>query len=211
MRVASRTCGLAMLFFSALAQPMLAGECPPRGFDRAALEALKASNFELADDARRQTLALALLACLSHPDPGLRDGIAFEAYSTWMRANLLDVPTRTELLVRLRAMLEPDQADRDGFRQPFAALVLSEVARTDRIAPWLSPAQRAALIDSAARYLASVRDYRGFDQKKAGVTECARRRLLMQLALNPAVDRAGLDRCSARLPRRWRRRASTHI
>jgi len=184
-----------MLFFSALAQPLLAGECPPHGFDRAALEALKASSFKLADDARRQKLAVALLACLSDPDPGLRDGIAFEAYSTWMRANLLDVPTRTELLARLRAMLEPDQADRDGFRQPFAALVLSEVARTDRVAPWLSPPDRAALIDSAVRYLASVRDYRGFDQKEGwrhGVAHGAD--VLMQLALNPAVDRAALDR-----------------
>ena len=41
--------------------------------------------------ARRQKLALALLPCLSNPDPGLRDGVAFEAYYTWMRAKLLDV------------------------------------------------------------------------------------------------------------------------
>ena len=92
-------------------------------------------------------------------------------------------------------MLEAGQADRDGFRQPFAALVLAEVARTDRIESWLTPAQRVALVDSAARYVTSVRDYRGFDPKEGwrhGVAHGAD--LLLQLALNPAVDRAGLDR-----------------
>ena len=190
-----RTSYRPLLILSGFLVQPLSASCPPAGHDRAALEALKATTFEIADDARRQALALALLPCLADPDPGLRDGLAFEAYSTWLRGNRLDVATRTELLTRLGAMIEPGQADRDGFRQPFAALVLSEVARTDRIAPWLTPAQRAALIENSARYVASVRDYRGFDQKdgwRHGVAHGAD--LLMQLALNPAVDRAGLDR-----------------
>ena len=171
-----------------------AAACPPPGHDRAALDALKASKFEIADDAARQTLALALVPCLADPDPALRDGVAFEAYFTWMRANRLDVATRGALLSRLSAIIEPEQADSGGFRQPFAALVLSEVARTDRITPWLQPPQRAALVERAARYVASVRDYRGFDPKdgwRHGVAHGAD--LLLQLALNPAVDRAGLE------------------
>ena len=184
---------LVALVFGCAAQSLVAA-CPPAGLDRPALEALKASKFEVADDAGRQALALALVPCLADPDPALRDGIAFEAYFTWMRANRLDVATRGALLSRLSAIIEPEQADRDGFRQPFAALVLSEVARTDRITPWLKPAQRAALVERAARYVASVRDYRGFDQKdgwRHGVAHGAD--LLLQLVLNPAVDRAGID------------------
>jgi hypothetical protein len=184
---------LVAVLFSCTAQVLVAA-CPPAGYDRAALEALKASKFEVADDGRRQALALALVPCLADTDPALRDGIAFEAYFTWMRANRLDLATRGELLSRLSAILEPGQADRDGFRQPFAALVLSEVTRTDRVAPWLTPAQRAALVERAARYVASVRDYRGFDPKdgwRHGVAHGAD--LLLQLVLNPAVDRAGLD------------------
>jgi hypothetical protein len=182
------------ILFAVLA-PTLAAACPPPNYDRAALEALKASKFEVAEDGARQALALALLPCLANRDPELRDGIAFEAYSTWLRAKSLDVATRTELLARLSAMIAPDQADRDGFRQPFAALVLSEVARTDRITPWLDPKQRAALLESSARYVASVRDYRGFDEKEGwrhGVAHGAD--LALQLVLNPAVDRAGIDR-----------------
>jgi hypothetical protein len=184
---------LVIVSCCAAAQPLVAA-CPPDGHDRASLEALKAAGFEIADDARRQVLALALLPCLSHPDPQLRDGIAFEAYYTWMRAERLDVATKSELLRRLSTMIEPGQPDRQGFRQPFAALVLSEVARTDRVTPWLSPPQRAALLAQATRYLSTVRDYRGFDAKEGwrhGVAHGAD--LLLQLAINPAVDRAGLD------------------
>jgi hypothetical protein len=156
---------------------------------------LKSKRFDVPDEAARQSLALALVPCLSYPDPALRDGIAFEAYYTWMRAKQLDLATRTKLLEQLTAMLAPGQADRGGFRQPFAALVLSEVARTDRVEPWLTSAQRAALVEVAARYVSSIRDYRGFDAKEGwrhGVAHGAD--LLMQLVLNPAVDRPGVDR-----------------
>jgi hypothetical protein len=182
--------------FSCLAAAQsLAAACPPPGHERASLEALKISGFEMADDSQRQALALALLPCLADPDPRLRDGIAFEAYYTWLRAKRLDAATRTQLLDRLGAMLEAAEPDRDGFRQPFAALVLSEIARTDRVASWLTPAQRNALVIQASRYLSSVRDYRGFDPKdgwRHGVAHGAD--LALQLSLNPAVDRAGLER-----------------
>jgi hypothetical protein len=184
---------LLAIFPACAAAQALAAACPPGEYSRASLEALKAAEFEIADD-RRQPLALALLPCLSDPDPQLRDGIAFEAYYTWMRAGRLDAATRSELLRRLGAMLGTGEADPEGFRRPFAALVLSELARTDRVTPWLAPAQRAALVAQAAGYLASVRDYRGFDAKQGwrhGVAHGAD--LALQLAMNPAVDRAGLD------------------
>jgi hypothetical protein len=185
---------LVALSCLAITQPLRAS-CPPAGHERASLEALKVAGFEMADDTRRQALAIALLPCLAAPDPQLRDGIAFEAYYTWLRAQRLDAATRTALLERLSAMIEPGEADRDGFRQPFAALVLSEIARTDRVAPWLTSGQRDSLVSQAARYLASVRDHRGFDPQEGwrhGVAHGAD--LVLQLALNPAVDRAALER-----------------
>lgn len=169
--------------------------CPPEGEDSASLQALKARGFEVADDARRQRLALELVDCLGDPDPALRDGIAFEAQAAWLRADAVDLPARRRMLERLVAAIDPANADAAGFRQPFAALVLAEVARSDRIAAWMSPDDRVALVEAAAGYLAAVRDYRGFDPREGwrhGVAHGAD--LVTQLALNPALDTAALDR-----------------
>lgn len=172
--------------------------CPPAGADRAALVALKQAKFAIADDARRQALAVSLLACLDSPDPTLRDGLAFEALSAWMRADLLTVPTRATIRDRLIARLEPAAPDADGFGKPFAALVLSEIARTDLIAPWLTPAQRNTLVDTSARYMESIRDYRGFDDRAGWRHAVAHDAdLMMQLARDPALDKPQLDRMLA--------------
>jgi hypothetical protein len=61
-------------------------DCPPAGMTKATLEALKAADWKVADDARRQSVALELLDCLGAPDPSLRDDLAFEAISHWARA-----------------------------------------------------------------------------------------------------------------------------
>jgi len=185
---------LTMLVTCIVLQPAVSG-CPPSGHDRASLDSLKSRSFEVPDEVARQALALALVPCLSDPDPAVRDGIAFEAYATWLRGKQLELATRTKLLQRLIAMLGPAESDRDGFRQPFAALVLSEVARTDRIDPWLTEAQRGDLVDKAAAYVSAVEDHRGFDTTagwRHGVAHGAD--LLMQLVLNPAVGRAKVDR-----------------
>jgi hypothetical protein len=79
-------------------------------------------------------------------------------------------------------------------RQPFAALVMSEVARTDRVDPWLTPEQRAGLVADAATFLSGVRDYRGFIDGQGwrhGVAHGSD--VALQLVVNPAVDRAQVD------------------
>jgi hypothetical protein len=172
--------------------------CPPPDWPQSRLEALKAERFTLADGQARQTLALALLPCLADPDPVVRDGIAFEAWSNWLRADALDRPTRLQAFRQLLPVLAASSSDREGFRQPFSALVLSELARADRKQAYLSDAQRRALVEAGAGYLESVRDYRGFDSRQGwrhGVAHGAD--LLMQLALNPAVDAAQLERIAA--------------
>ena len=179
----------AAALFASGASPAAAG-CPPTGWSAEALARLPAAEFAVAEDAARQTLALGLVDCLGDPDPKLRDGIAFEALSAWMRADRLDAGTRRELFARLQPML--GQADAAGFRAPFAALVLSEVARTDRIKPWLNSDERKKLVLAASAFLSGVRDYRGFEDGagwRHGVAHGAD--LALQLAMNPAVDAAG--------------------
>lgn len=170
--------------------------CPPAGQTVESLQALKAARFEVADARERSALAQGLLACLGDPDPALRDGIAYEALTHWMRTGGFEAPELRDLRARLQAMLDGD--DPQGFRRPFAALVLAEVARTDRVAPWMTPGERAAMVESAASYLESVRDYRGFDAREGwrhGVAHGAD--WLMQLAQHPALEKPQLQRILA--------------
>ncbi len=167
--------------------------CAPRGMDRAALDALKAGGFRIADVRERHAFALEIADCLGDPDPQVRDGLAFEALQALMRGTQLDVPTVRALRDRLVPRLTA--ADPDGFSRPFAALVLAEVARTDRIAPWMGAEERRASVAAASAYLRGVHDYRGFDERdgwRHGVAHGAD--LVMQLAYNANVDRAGLER-----------------
>ena len=168
-----------------------ADPCSPSGYDRARLEALKATEFEIADVDARQAFAKAIAACLGDPDPAVRDGLAFEALSHMLRAKQLDDATKRALLVDLEARLSaPDPA---GFGLPFAALALSEVARADRIEAFLSDEERAKLLVEAQHWFINISDYRGFSDQEGWRHAVAHGSdLLMQLALNPKVDEEGL-------------------
>ena len=170
--------------------------CPPDGESRDSLRTLKAVNWQLDDSQRRAALAQGLADCLADPDPVLRDDLAFEALQQWMRAGQLDADTVRRLGQRLLPQLSVGPAsDPAGFAAPFAALTLSEVARVDRLRPIFTPAERDVLLGAAAEYLRNLRDYRGFDPRQGwrhGVAHGAD--LLMQLALNPALDKFQLDR-----------------
>ena len=172
---------------------MAVASCPPGTSTKLALQILKQVEWKVADDNARQALALALLDCLASPDPELRDGVAFDAIAHWARAKALTPATlqsiRTALLPRLAA-----DADANGFAQPFAALTLAEVARADRVQPFLSDDERAELVRAATTYLTTLVDYRGFDASEGwrhGVAHGAD--LLLQLSLNLALDRGQLD------------------
>jgi hypothetical protein len=166
--------------------------CPPAGWDEASLLTLKSEGFAL-EESLRPALALGLLDCLADPRPALRDGIAFEALSAWMRAGQLDAANLRALKPRLLAQLQAE--DPQGVARPFAALVLAELSRTDRIAPWMEASEREALVTAASDYLAAVRDYRGFEVGtgwRHGVAHGAD--WVLQLALNPTLDAAQLAR-----------------
>jgi Protein of unknown function (DUF2785) len=184
--------------FAALA--MMAGTatagCPWQAQGKDAIAAFKASGFEVRAPDSLESSALAMIDCLAHPDPAIRDGVAYEALSTWLRGGSLDADALRRVRGRLYSLL--DGPGGDGFARPFAALVLAEVARTDRIKPWMEADERSAMTKRAADYVASVRDYRGFDAQdgwRHGVAHGAD--WLMQLTLNPALAKADADRVLA--------------
>lgn len=143
-----------------------------------------------ADAARIQQHAAALLPCLASPDPKLRDDIAFEQLSTWARAGKLEAATLQRLRADLVAVLNA-KPDATGVHQPFAVLTLAEVARADRLQPFMTTEQRADLVEHAARFLGSMRDYRGFTPGEGwrhGVAHGAD--LALQLGMNDALTAA---------------------
>jgi hypothetical protein len=178
------------------AQPLSVVEpegCPPAGWDRGRLEALKAAEFEIADTLSRESFAGALTACLASPDPWLRDGVAYEALSHMLRERQLSDAAMRGLLVNLSARLGQQAPDPMGFGKSFAALALSEVARADRIETYLTEDELRKLLVDAQHWFINISDYRGFSEEEGWRHAVAHGSdLLMQLALNPRVDAEGL-------------------
>lgn len=155
---------------------------------------IKGHNFIITAADERNETALALLNCLGHPDPKIRDGLVYEASSFWLREKLLTTETIKTMFVRLLHKLELTRsADIDGFTKPFAALVLSEIVRVDRITPYLSDEQRQQLVDVTTTYMQNISDYRGFNDKdgwRHAVAHTAD--VFLQLALNKKINKAQL-------------------
>jgi hypothetical protein len=171
-----------------------AADCPPTGWSNEKLEALRTSKFAITDQGERQGFAEAVVACTASPDPFLRDQIAFEALSHMLREGQIGPEARIriarDLLARLRG------TDTQGFARPFAALVLAESVRADKIEAHLPAALRRDIADAAITYVATANDYRGFDEREGWRHAVAHGAdLLMQIANNPNFkDRAQLDR-----------------
>lgn len=175
----------------ALAETNAIGDCPPSGYTRPQLEQAKANDFVLDNDISDDAFALILANCLGSPNPVLRDGIAYEGLVALLRGDRVSNGVKHELLVKLSGSLHPDVVDQQGFVKPFAALALAEVARTDRLDPYLTQDERQQLVQTGADYLVSINDFRGFHASEGwrhGVAHTAD--LLMQLALN---DNIGAD------------------
>ncbi|MBL8651822.1 MAG: DUF2785 domain-containing protein [Sphingopyxis sp.] len=152
-------------------------------------KALAAAVFSKADEARIDDL----IACLGDPDPVRRDEGAFALWSEGLRGKLLSPEPMRHAMQRLSAPLAaPDDAV--GFRKPVAALALSEVARADRIAAFLTDAECHALAQLSATYMRGIADHSGFvagEGWRHGVAHGAD--LMLQLALNPRLARADVD------------------
>jgi hypothetical protein len=140
----------------------------------------------------RHQSALALADCLGDPDPKVRDRLAFEGLSSLMRSGGLEQRTLTGLRAALLDRLR--QPGTTAIAASFSALTLSEIARTDRVKPWMTDTERQELVDTAATFLSGVADYRAFSDKEGFIHAVAHGAdFALQLALNPAVTKAQLS------------------
>jgi hypothetical protein len=180
---------LRWLTFGLLGWPLLvAADCPPTGWDMQVLSQLREANFEGLTPQRRAALAAGLLDCLAAPDPQLRDGVAYSGLSSWLRGGLIEPALRAELTDRVLALLQGSE-DELGFSRSFAALVLSELVRADRIDPQLPGPKLAQIRQTASDWYRQIADYRAFDPVEGWRHAVAHGAdLILQLAVHPATD-----------------------
>lgn len=153
------------------------------------LHTLKQQQFEPPKTHNRDELALVMLNCIGHPDPKIRDETVYEAYQTWLRNSQLSQETRLYLFSSLINKITMHEYDDDGYESAFAALILAEVVRVDRIAPYLQQAQRQLAVTTVAQALRASQDFRGFDDKTGWRHLIAHLAdVHMQLALNEQVS-----------------------
>ena len=134
------------------------------------------------------TLALELVSCLGSQDRELRDQIGYELLTYWLRREKLSDEVRGRLLADLRARLEDSSADATLSRS-FSALILSEIMRSDSIKPFMQPAERQALLDSAVVAIERETDFRGLDADIGWVHPVAHMAdLLWRFALHPETS-----------------------
>jgi hypothetical protein len=170
-----------------LAQSLQARECVNELWPIEKLRTLKNGKFIGPESVDKGALIDELLLCLKSADPELRDGIAFEGFSSLMRQKQFTVEQLRYLRAPLQEQLQ--SLDESGVARPFAALVMSELSRTDRIEAWMSVEERTQMLLLATQYFSAIRDYRGYEANigwRHGIAHGSD--WLMQLALNPAIN-----------------------
>lgn len=179
--------GIYCLLLCSIAFNSWASKCD-KHFTMQQLHQLKENKFVLEDSTKRQATAIELLNCIDHSDPKIRDGIVFEGLSFWLRHEMLTTTTTQTLFTALNQIVSTTNTDPNNFAQPFAALILAEVVRVDRISPYLTDIQRQDVVNTATHYMISIDDYRGFDDVtgwRHAVAHSAD--LSLQLALNKQI------------------------
>ncbi len=175
-------------------------QCHENGWNKEALLKLKNDEFKIEDKTVKRNIANQLLSCLASPEHAIRDEVAYTGLSKWLRANEFSNGVYLSMFTTLTKALAPNVRDESGVYQPFAALMLSEVIRVDRVHPYLNDEQRELAVSVAASYLKAINDYRGFDDKtgwRHAVAHTAD--LMLQLALNPAITKVQLESLLAAL------------
>lgn len=192
-----RKIGLVWMLMAAMLPAVIDAHasCPPAGRTRAAMNVLVETRFAMEDAKQRNALAVELVDCLGHADPYWRDRIAFEALSGWIRADQLEPKTLLDLVGSLSATLASAAPDKAGFRKSFSALVLASLVEADRRRAFLEDGATGRLVDVAADWFESIRDYRGFDARAGWRHAIAHGAdLLAQLAVHPRATADDIDR-----------------
>jgi hypothetical protein len=135
--------------------------------DKAYWQAVAKAKYTVPADTPMPALLDELTGLLGHPDPELRDDIAYTTLAQWIyRQKVVSVEQRARLmdvwLANLKAGIGETGVS-SVLRRSFSALALGVLAITDNEAPYLEPAGFTRLFDASLAYLREERDVRGYD------------------------------------------------
>jgi hypothetical protein len=150
------------------------------------------------ESVQANVLAPQLLPCLGSPDSELRDSIAYETLTAWLRTGRLDDNTRRVLLDELsqRISTAPDDRLSDTvFSRSFSALVLSELMRSDARSAFMQDEDRSRLLALAIQAFLNETDFRGLDPELGWIHPLAHQSdLLWRFALHPETTAPQAER-----------------
>ncbi len=144
------------------------------------------------DDGDPNVLALPLAECLASANAELRDRIAYELLTYWLREGRITPATAEDLRSRLQPWLLRNESEW-VLGRAFAALVLSELVRFDTGTRRWDRSTVNAVLEDALDALASERDFRGLDGDLGWIHAIAHQSdLLWRLARHPLIGEAEL-------------------
>jgi hypothetical protein len=109
------------------------------------------------------TLALEVVSCLGSPNRELRDRIAYELLTYWLRQEKISTEVRRKLLQDLSIRVA-DSTPESTLSRSFSALILSEIMRSDSISPFMNSGERQVLLETTIAAIADETDFRGLDE-----------------------------------------------
>jgi Protein of unknown function (DUF2785) len=170
-----------------------------REFWRGVLEAEGALPENVADGHDLEQLTDELLGYLASSDPELRDEFGFSILGNWIYVRHLYSPDRLRSMISsLNAGLQValGETGTDAvFGRSFSALILSVITDYDLEHSFLSGEELSELLNSTLHYFHLEQDWRGFVNGRGWAHSVAHTAdVLANLAKNPNVDAAGLER-----------------
>ncbi len=167
-------------------------QCTAGQFSQAEIRSKKSEKFHNINNETINKIALDLRTCIGHPDPAIRDGLVYESLSGFLRNEQLTDTTKLALFETILGLLNGPRIE-PGYTKPFAALNMSELARADRVLPYLSDEQREILVQTTASYMTEITDYRGFINNEGWRHSVAHTAdIILQLCLNEKVTKTQL-------------------
>lgn len=144
-----------------------------------------------AADADANQLILPLADCLRSPNPELRDRIAYEVITYWLRNNKASDPNVSRLRLKLVPWLQEGAGESNGdaaFARAFSALILSEVLRYDATEQSMAGEELFELHKAAMEMFVAERDYRGLTERQGWIHTIAHGAdLLWRLGMHPLI------------------------